>query len=181
MQWRWTIIRKSSRKSTTTAAKQTHLLNELTMPFRNGRNVRDPPSTLKYYDGPRRRRHSSVSEQRPRRKIKIGRESSHKRKSLKRSKKRSNSLKDPKERSTISRHKDPTQLRRMNSLFSPSPRRSSSLAYKFAQSHGTRDYRDGQKVRIHFLQASKKQFPEGFAEDVEILSLLLCRKCMRTF
>ena len=42
-------------------------------------------------------------------------------------------------------------------------------------------YREGQKVRIHFLQASKKQFPEGFADDVEILSLLLCRKCMRTF
>ena len=42
-------------------------------------------------------------------------------------------------------------------------------------------YRDGQKVRIHFLQASKKQFPEELAEDVEILSLLLWRKCMRTF
>ena len=42
-------------------------------------------------------------------------------------------------------------------------------------------YRDGQKVRIHFLQASKKQFPEGLAEDVEILTLLLYRKCMRTF
>ena len=42
-------------------------------------------------------------------------------------------------------------------------------------------YRDGQKVRIHFLQASKKQFPEGLAEDVEIISLLLCIKCMRTF
>ena len=42
-------------------------------------------------------------------------------------------------------------------------------------------YRDGQKVRIHFLQASKKQFPEGLAEDVEFLSLSLCRKCMRTF
>ena len=42
-------------------------------------------------------------------------------------------------------------------------------------------YREGQKVLVHILQASKKCFPESLAGDVEFLSLPLCKICTRTF
>ena len=44
-----------------------------------------------------------------------------------------------------------------------------------------KEYRNGQKVCINFLQTWKNHFPESLTEDVQFLSPLLCSKRMRTF